>query len=111
MTRAIKKLHVKKGDVVMVVSGKDASTKGKVMTVFPKTGKIIVEGVSVATHHIKPRGMGQAGGRIEKETPIYASKVMLYCDHCKKPTRIGHRFLDDGKKVRVCKKCGETLDN
>ena len=104
-----KKLHVKQGDTVMVISGKDAGKIGKVMTALPKDGKVIVEGVNMITRHMRPRNAQEQGGRIEREGAIYASKVMLYCDKCKKPTRISKKVLGDGTKVRVCKKCGETF--
>ena len=72
-------------------------------------GKIIVEGVAMATKHKKPRGLGQQGGIVHQEAPIYASKVMLVCPSCGKPTRLAHKLLEDGSKVRLCKKCGETF--
>ena len=102
-------MNIKKDDVVVVLSGKDKGKKGKVITADPKNGKVIVEGVNVAKHHIKPRKAGEEGGIIKKETPIYASKVMRVCPKCGKPTREAHTFLKDGKKVRSCKKCGETI--
>ncbi len=108
--KKVNKIHVKKGDQVVVISGKDIGKKGKVLSASPKTGKIIVEGVAVATKHKKPRAMGQPGGIIKQETPIYASKVMLICPRCGKPTRLAHKLLEDGSKVRLCKKCGETFD-
>ena len=102
-------MNIKKDDVVVVLSGKDKGKKGKVITADPKNGKVIVEGVNVAKHHIKPRKAGEEGGIIKKETPIYASKVMRVCPKCGKPTREAHTFLKDGPKVRSCKKCGETI--
>jgi large subunit ribosomal protein L24 len=107
----IKKIHVKKGDKVMVISGKDKNKKGKVLVVNPKTGKVIVEGVNIATKHTKARRQGEAGGIIKQETPIYASKVMYVCDKCGKPARVGKKILEDGTKVRFCKKCNEVIDN
>lgn len=104
-----KKLHVKKGDNVIVLSGKDKGKKGKVLTVFPKSGKVIVEGVAMATKHKKPRNQADVGGIIHQETPIYACKVMHICDKCGEPTRIARKVLDDGSIVRVCKKCNEIL--
>lgn len=102
-------MNIKKNDTVVVLSGKDKGKKGKVLSADPKNGKVIVEGVNMAKHHIKPRKMGDEGGIIRKETPIYASKVMRVCPKCDKPTREAHMFLKDGTKVRVCKKCGETI--
>jgi len=104
------KLHVKKGDTVKVISGKDAGKIGKVVAAMPQSGRVIVEGVNMITRHVKPRSMTNPGGRIEQEGPIYASKVMLVCGKCNKPTRVAHKFLDNGAKVRVCKHCGEVLD-
>ena len=105
------KLHVKTGDNVMIISGKDKGKKGKVLEVSPKEGKVIVEGLNIATKHVKPRAMGQQGGIVKAEAPLYASKVMLVCPKCGKPTRLGHKILSDGTKQRVCKNegCGETF--
>jgi large subunit ribosomal protein L24 len=101
---------VKRGDTVMVISGKDKGKTGKILAVFPRAGKLIVEGVNRIKKHQKPKGMGQAGEIIEKEAPIFVSKVMYYDQNKKKPTRIGHKFLKDGKKVRVSKVSGEQID-
>ena len=105
----VKKLHVRKDDTVVVVSGKDKGKQGKVLRALPKEGKVVVEGVNVVARHTKPKGQGDPGGIIRSEAPIYASKVMLVCEKCNKATRISYKILPDGKKVRVCKKCGETL--
>jgi len=102
-------MNIKKDDIVVVISGKDKGKEGKVLSADPKAGKVIVEGVSVATKHQKPRKQGEEGGIIKMETPIYASKVMRVCPKCGKATRAAHKFLEDGSKVRVCKKCGETI--
>ena len=104
-------LHVKTGDTVMVISGKDRGQKGKVLETSPKEGKVIVEGRNIATKHLKPRKMGQAGGIVKVEAPMYASKVMLVCPKGGKPTRLAHKILADGSKSRVCKNkgCGETF--
>ncbi len=104
-----RKLHVKKGDTVEIISGKDKSKRGKVLAAFPKQGKVIVEGINLLTKHQKPRGAGQQGGIIHQEGPIYASKVMLVCNKCNKRTRVGRKILDDGTKVRVCKVCNEVI--
>lgn len=105
-----KKMHVKKGDNVVVISGKDKGKKAKVLVVMPKDGKVIAEGISMATKHKKPTKTMQQGGIIHQETPIFASKVMLWCDKCEKGVRLGHRILDDKTKVRYCKSCGEVFD-
>ena len=104
------KLHVKAKDQVIVIAGKDKGKKGSVVTAFPKTGKVIVEGVNIVTKHQKPRGQGMPGGIIHKEAPIDASNVMLLCSKCNKPTRIAYKVLEDGTKVRYCKKCNATFE-
>ena len=101
-------MNIRKDDKVVVISGKDKGKEGKVLVANPKAGKVIVEGVSVATKHQKPRKQGEEGGIIKVETPIYACKVMVICPKCGKPTRVAHK-LDAGKNVRVCKKCGANL--
>ena len=101
-------MNIRKDDKVVVISGKDKGKMGKVLVSNPKAGKVIVEGVSVATKHQKPRKQGEEGGIIKVETPIYACKVMVVCPKCGKPTRVAHK-LDGGKNVRVCKKCGANL--
>lgn len=104
------KVHVKKGDTVYVLSGKDRGKKGKVLAVIPSEGKVLVEGVNIVTKHKKPRNAYQQGGLIHQESPINSSKVMLVCERCGKPTKIAREILDDGQKVRKCKHCGETID-
>ena len=104
------KMRLKKGDRVRVISGKDKGKEGKILVAFPAENKVIVEGVSVASRHSKPTQANPQGGIVKKETPIYASKVMLVCPNTGKPTRIGHAFLEDGRKVRVAKVSGEVVD-
>ena len=101
-------MNIRKDDKVVVISGKDKGKEGKILVADPKAGKVIVEGVSVASKHQKPRKQGEEGGIIKMETPIYACKVMVVCPKCGKPTRVAHKIVD-GKKVRVCKKCGAEL--
>ena len=101
-------MFIKKDDKVVVISGKDKGKEGKVLSASPKTGKVIVEGVNVASKHMKPKKQGEQGGIIKMETPIYACKVQVVCPKCGKPTRVAHK-LDGDKKVRVCKKCGAEL--
>ena len=103
------KVHVKTGDTVVVLSGKDKGKKGKVLAVSPKEGKVIVEKINIVSKHIKPRRMGEPGGIIKAEGAMYASKVQVICPRCKKPTRVGHKIYEDGTKSRICVKCGETL--
>ena len=110
-------LNVKKGDTVVVISGKDKGKKGKIMVAQPDDERVIVQGAAMVTRHIKPRKQGQPGGRIEKEGPIHASNVMLVCPKCDKPTRIAHKLKEveisgekKQKSIRVCKKCGKVID-
>ena len=101
-------MNIRKDDKVVVISGKDKGKEGKVLSANPKAGKVIVEGVNVASKHMKPKKQGEQGGIIKMETPIYACKVMVVCPKCGKPTRVAHKLVD-GKSVRVCKKCGADL--
>ena len=111
-------MHVRKNDQVMVITGKDKNTKGKITVAFPKTGKVIVEGVNMVTRHQKARNAMQPGGIVKKEAFIDASNVMVVCPKCGKATRVGHKLAEitgkDGKaktkSVRICKKCGEQID-
>ena len=108
------KVHVKTGDKVIILSGRDKGKEGKVLEVSPSEGKVIVEGCNmvtchIATKHAKPRKMGEQGGLLKVETAIYASKVMLVCPKCGKPTRLAHKVLADGSKKRLCKACGATF--
>ena len=104
----MKKLHVKKGDEVQILSGNDRGKKGKVLEVSPSEGKVIVEGCNLVTKHVKPRKMGDPGGRIEAEGAIYASKVQVICPNCKKPSRMGYKVFD-GQKTRICRRCKEMV--
>lgn len=101
-------MNVKKDDLVVVLSGKDKGKEGKVMSADPKSGKVIVQGINMASRHRKPRKQGEEGGIIKMETPIYACKVMHVCPKCKKPTRPAQKVTEGGK-VRVCKKCGAEI--
>ena len=101
-------LHVKTGDNVMVISGKDKGKTGKVLQTSPKEGKVIVEGLNMVTKHVKPRRQGEQGGIVKAEGAIYACKVMPVCPKCGKATRVGHS-VKDGKTVCVCRKCGAEL--
>lgn len=101
------KVHVKSGDTVVVINGKNRGKQGKVLEVSPKEGKVIVEGVNMVTKHVKPRQMGEPGGLIKAESALYADKVQLVCPKCGKATRVGHAIDEKtGKKMRVCKKAG-----
>ena len=101
-------MKIRKDDKVVVLSGRDKGKEGKVLRVDPAAGKVVVEGVLMATRHRKARKQGEESGIIQMETPIYASKVMLICPKCGKPTRVGHTVVD-GNKVRACKKCGAAI--
>ena len=102
------KVHVKTGDTVMIISGKDAGKSGKVLAVSPSEGKVLVEGLNMVTKHVKARRQGEQGGIVKAEGALYASKVMPVCPKCGKAVRVGHVMKDD-KKVRVCKKCGAEI--
>ncbi len=102
------KMHVKTGDTVIVISGDSKGVKGEVLAVSPDEKKVIVKGVNIVTKHTKPRRQGEAGGIIKVEGAMYASKVQLYCKSCDKATRAAHKIVD-GKKIRVCAKCGKEL--
>lgn len=102
------KVHVKKDDSVIVISGDSKGAKGKVLEVSPKEGKVIVSGVNVVSKHVKPRKQGEAGGIIKVEGAIYADKVQLFCSKCDKGVRAKFK-TEDGKKIRVCAKCGQPL--
>lgn len=104
------KVHVKKEDTVLVLSGKDRGKKGKVLSVDPSANQVLVEGVNMSTKHKKPRGRYQQGGIIHQEAPVNGSNVMLVCDKCGKPTKVARKILDNGQKVRTCKKCDEIID-
>ena len=102
-------MNIKKNDKVIVLSGRDKGKTGEVLSADPKAGKVVVQGVSVATKHQKARKQGQESAIIKVDTPIYACKVMVVCPKCNKPTRVAHKVGEDGKKVRVCKHCGAEL--
>lgn len=105
------KVHVRKDDMVQVISGDDAE-KGKahkVLRVLPDVGKVVVEGINKVYKHVKPSQRSPQGGRLSKEMPIDASNVLLFCPTCRRGVRIGRRYEANGAKVRFCKKCGANL--
>lgn len=102
-------LNVKKGDTVVVISGKDKGKKGKILVADPKAERVIVQNAAMMTKHVKPRRQGEPGGRIEKEGTLHVSNVKIVCPKCDKATRVGYK-MDGDKKVRVCKKCGKNID-
>jgi large subunit ribosomal protein L24 len=103
-------VHVKKGDTVRVLAGRDKGKEGQIIRSIPKENRVVVEKVNLVKRHQRPTPDFPEGGIITKEAPIHVSNVMIICKSCKKPTRIAHKFLENGKKVRACKKCGATLD-
>lgn len=104
------KIRIRKGDRVHVISGKDKGKEGKVLRFFPSRDLVLVEGVNVVSKHVKPSAKNPQSGIVKQEAPIYSSKVKLVCTACGAATRVGQAFLEDGRKVRVCKKCGEIID-
>jgi large subunit ribosomal protein L24 len=104
-----KKYHVKKNDLIMVITGKDKSKTGKVLQILPKKDAVLVEGINIVKRHTKARG-NESGGILEKEAPIHVSNVMLYCSKCSKPVRKRIKMLEDSEKTRICTKCGEAFD-
>ncbi|MGI6252827.1 MAG: 50S ribosomal protein L24 [Aminivibrio sp.] len=104
------KIRLRKGDRVRVISGKDKGKEGKILRSIPARQLLVVEGVNVASKHMKPSQKNPQSGIVKQETPIYACKVMLVCPTCGAATRVGRGYLDSGKKVRLCKACGEIVD-
>ncbi|WP_228441327.1 50S ribosomal protein L24 [Novibacillus thermophilus] len=104
------KLHVKKEDTVMVISGKDKGKKGRVLKTYPRENRVLVEGVNMVKKHVRPSQQNPQGGIVEQEAPIHASNVMLIDPKSGEPTRIGYKVLDNGKKVRIARKSGEPID-
>ncbi|PLX73111.1 MAG: 50S ribosomal protein L24 [Desulfuromonas sp.] len=107
---AVAKLHVKKDDTVMILAGKDKGKTGKVLRVLPEKQRVLVENLNMIKRHTRPTQTNNEGGIIEKEAPVAISNVQLVCSSCNKAARTGQRVLDDGKKVRYCKKCNEIVD-
>lgn len=101
-------MNIKKGDTVVVITGKDKGKSGKVLEVFPKQNRVLVENINIVSRHTKPKSAQEKGGIIKKPAPINASNVMVLCD-CGKATRVAYKLVN-GKKVRICKKCGNSLD-
>ena len=104
------KLHVKTGDRVKVIAGKDKGKEGEILRTYPKKNRVVVEKVNIIKKAMRPTQQNPQGGISSMEAAIHSSNVMLLCPSCKKATRIGHRVKEDGKKVRVCKKCGKDID-
>lgn len=104
------KIKIKKNDQVMILKGREQGKTGRVIKVDPGKGRILIEKLNLVKRHAKPSAKQKQGGIIEKEAPLAVSNVMLICDKCKGPVRVGKKVLDDGKRVRCCKKCGEVLE-
>lgn len=104
------KMHVRKGDTVQVITGKDKGKVGEILTVLPKKSQVIVEGVNMRTKHMKPQQEGESGQIVTQEAPVHSSNVMLYSKKEKVASRIGYTFTDEGRKVRILKKTGEIID-
>lgn len=103
-------LSIRKNDTVVVITGDEKGKRGRVLSVYPKKERILVERLNIMKKHMKPSRKYTKGGIIEKEAPIHRSNVMLICPKCDKPTKIGQKILESDTKVRICKKCGEVLD-
>jgi len=103
-------MKIRKNDTVLVIAGKDKGKKGKVRFAYPKDERLIVEGINFIKRHTRATGRVRQAGIIEREAPIQVSNVMLLCNKCNHPTRVGSRFLADGRKVRICRSCGEVID-
>jgi len=103
-------VQIRKNDSVMVISGKERGKTGKVLRVLNEKDAVVIERLNIVKRHTKPRGPQQTGGIVEKEAAIHASNIMIMCDKCNAPARIGRKVLADGKKVRVCRNCKEALD-
>jgi large subunit ribosomal protein L24 len=103
-------VQIRKNDSVMVISGRERGKTGKVLRVLPKSGAVVIERINIVKRHSRPRGPQQPGGIVEKEAAIRVSNVMMMCDKCNAPVRVGRKILTDGKKIRICRRCGEALD-
>ena len=103
-------MKIKKDDNVLVVAGKDKGKKGKVRFAYPRKNQVIIEGVNFIKKHSKARGVVKQAGIIDLEAPVHISNVMLVCDKCSKPSRIGYKKMDDGRRVRFCRACNEVID-
>jgi len=103
-------MKIRKNDTVLVIAGKDSGKKGKVRFAYPKEQRILVEGINFIKRHTRARKQVRQAGIIEREAPIHVSDVMLLCSRCNHPARVGYHFLEDGRKVRICRSCGEVID-
>jgi large subunit ribosomal protein L24 len=102
--------QIRKDDTVMVIAGRERKKTGKVLRVIPERERAVVERLNMVKRHTKARGAGSPQGIVEKEAPMHLSNLMIMCDKCNAPVRMGKRILEDGRRVRVCRRCGEQLD-
>ncbi len=107
---SVARFHIKKNDLVMVVSGKEKGKSGRILRVLPEKEKVIIEKINFIKRHARPHGKQRQGGILEKEAPLHMSNVMLLCAKCNKPVRVGHQIVEGDKKARYCRKCGEIFD-
>ena len=103
-------MKIKKNDTVLVITGKDSGKKGKVRRALPKDDRVVVEGLNMIKRHSRARRAARQAGIVELEAPIHVSNVMLICEKCKKPAKVGFKNLEDGRKVRICRVCDEPID-
>ena len=103
-------MQIRKNDSVMVIAGRERGKTGKVLRVIPDKDAAIIERVNLIKRHTRPKGPQQPGGIVEKEASIHTSNLMIMCDKCNAPVRVGRKILADGKKMRICRRCGEALD-
>lgn len=103
-------MKIRKNDTILVIAGRERGKKGRVLRVLPQDGRLLVEGINMVTRHLRARRPAIQGGRVEREAPLFVSSVMLLCNKCQQPARIGFRLLSDGRKVRVCRACHEVMD-
>jgi large subunit ribosomal protein L24 len=109
--RNLGKFKIRKNDTVMIIAGRDRGKTGKVLRVLPVRRRVLVERLNMVKRHTKPRGAASAGGIVEKEAPLDISNVMVLCDRCNAPVRVGRKLAADGSKSRVCRRCGDVLGN
>lgn len=105
------KIRIRKGDRVMVIAGRERGKTGKVLALDPSAGKVTIEKLNIIKRHTKPSQKARQGGILEREAPMPLSNVMLYCGNCQKPVPIGIKQLEDGRRMRICRKCQEVLEN
>ena len=110
MVGAVAKTKIKKGDQVMVIAGRERGKTGKVLSLRPDEAKVVVEKLHIIKRHTKPSQKARQGGILEREAPVAISNVMYYCGNCQKPVRLGMKTLEDGRRVRICRKCKDVIE-